>query len=84
MRKTPYQLILEEAKCFCREVKFRRTVLMWRYPKNDLGKNWNIASLYERVAAAGQLGYEVVLSADNNGLGVEYRKKVPETPWRFS
>ncbi len=81
--KTPYQRVLEEAQDFARKVKCRHTKTMWTYPKDKLNTGWALESLYERVKAAEQLGYEVVLMATDDGLAVRYVKEVPEAPWAF-
>ncbi len=81
--KTPYQRLLDDAQDFARKVKYRHTVKMWHYPKDDLGKAWALTELYQRTAAAEQLGYDVVLEAMTDGLVVRYVKQVPEAPWAF-
>jgi hypothetical protein len=80
---TPYQRLLEDARDFARKVKYRHRTTMWLYDKAKLGTGWSLVDLYERTAAAEQLGYDVVLEANENGLLVKYVKKVPETPWEF-
>lgn len=79
-RKTPYQRILEDIQEYCRKVRFRHTKGMWLYPKNRLNDNWNLGELWERVSAAEQLEYDVVLKADAEGLHVKYVKQLPRTP----
>jgi hypothetical protein len=51
---------------------------MWHYPKAKLNDGWPLGGLYERVAAADQLGYDVVLSVAEEGLRVHYQKR-PDT-----
>lgn len=82
--KTPYQRILEDIKEFCHKVRYRHQKTMWTYPKNLLGEAWAMGSLYERTMAAEQLGYEVHLIANSEGLTVIYKKHVPNIPfaWR--
>jgi hypothetical protein len=82
-RKNPYQMLLEDAKKYAREAKYRRAVLMWTYDKAKLGNGWSLNELYERTAAAKQLGYDVVLEATADGLCVKYVKTVPDAPWAF-
>lgn len=43
--------------------------------------SWSLSNLAERVAAADQLGYDVVLKSDDSGLRVEYVAKIPSRPW---
>lgn len=79
----PYMTLLSDINAFCRKLKFAHRLVMWTYPKEKLGGDWNLKDLWDRTAAAEQLDYEVVLKATDNGLVVEYRKIV-EIPrkWR--
>jgi hypothetical protein len=56
-------------------VKHPQRKVMWRYPKDKLSTQWSLADLYERVAAANQLDYDVRLTANDDGLLVEYIKR---------
>jgi len=82
--KTPYQRLLEDAREFAGQVKYRHEKLMWRYPKEKLNTGWALNDLAERVSAADQLGYDVILRNSDDGLSVYYRKKVPDTPYAWS
>ena len=82
-RKNPYQMLLEEIKDWCRKVKFRHEKVMWVYQKNRLNQGWPLRNLYERVKAAEQLGYDVILIANDEGLSVRYRKQVPNIPYSW-
>ena len=62
---------------------YRKKVGMWHYPKDKLSEGWTLTDVYERVAAAEQLGYDVVLKAPKKGLEVEYIEKIPSIPYRF-
>lgn len=68
----PYSALLDRAQ------KFRSRVMnpvkngMWTYPKNRLAEGWALSELYERTAAANQLGYDVKLEATDAGLEVKY------------
>ena len=53
---------------------------MWVYPKNKLTEK-DLYDLYERVAAAEQLNYDVQLFATDDGLSVKYIEKNPKRPW---
>jgi hypothetical protein len=55
---------------------------MWRYPYNRL-TNGNFEALYQRTAAAQQLGHEVVLTIEDDGMVVRYRKLMPPIPEMF-
>lgn len=81
--KTPYQHLLEDIQDWARTVAYRHEVLMWRYPKARLTEGWTLNELYERVTAAEQLGYDVQLRADDDGLLVYYKKKVPDVPYNW-
>jgi hypothetical protein len=79
---TPYQRLMNQFSAWANECIMRGRISMWRYPKDKLSEtNWRLADLWERVAAADQLGYDVQLSAKDDGLHVEYVKKLPKRPW---
>lgn len=82
---TPYQRLLDDIKKWCSDVAYRHRVKMWTYQKARLSEGWELATLNQRVAAAGQLGYEVILESDDSGLHVLYRKKAPDVPlyWQY-
>jgi hypothetical protein len=82
-RLNPYSRLLNEIREYMRDLRYRHTKIMWRYSKNTLGDGWDLNQLYERVAAAGQLGYEVKLIASDKGLEVIYQKEVPNIPWEW-
>lgn len=82
-RKNPYQMLMEDIKEFARKVRFRNTINMWHYPKAKLDTGWNLTDLWERTSAAEQLGYDVVLEANENGLTVKYVKKIPHVPMNW-
>jgi hypothetical protein len=79
--KTPYQRLLEAVRKFHSGVFHPHTKQMWSYPKDKLKDSWSIADLYERVAAAGTLGYDVILQAKEDGLYVMYRKRPDDLDW---
>ena len=82
--KTPYQRLLEEASDFARKVKFAHIRLMWFYAKERLGDSLSLDHLNERVQAADQLGYDVILRSTERGLEVLYRKQMPTPPWNWN
>lgn len=82
-RKTPYQMLLEDIKAWCRKVRYRDERGMWTYPKDKLDEGWDLTHLYERTKAAEQLGYDTQLVAADTGLVVRYVKKLPEIPYRW-
>lgn len=78
---SPYERLMNEFKRFANDVEFRKKITMWVYPKNKLTESWQVKDLYERVAAAEQLGYDVQLFATDGGLEVRYIQKNPKRPW---
>lgn len=69
----PYQQLQERVKQWLRPVVYPSRVTMWVYPKDKLNTGWwELTSLYERVLAADQLGFDVMLLAKEDGLRVEY------------
>ena len=78
---TPYQRLLTQALELLYPVFYPRRISMWRYPKEKLGDKWPIAELYERTKAADQLGFDVLLIAGDDGLSVEYQKRVKKPSW---
>lgn len=80
-RTNPYTTLKNQFSDWVSKAINRRRVLMWTYPKNRLEEGWKLSDLSERVAAANQLGFEVVLKSSEAGLHVEYVAKVPERPW---
>lgn len=83
-RKNPYQMLMEEVQDYLRKIKYRKRKEMWFFPKDKLADSWSMQDTYERVAAADQLGYDVILKATKKGLEVEYVKKIPTVPYRFN
>jgi hypothetical protein len=82
-RINPYDRLLGEIKEFCSKLKYPHTKLMWRYPKEKLDNQWTLSDLWQRTSAATQLGYDVVLTATDEGLLVEYKKKIPVIPYHW-
>lgn len=82
-RANPYTTLRDECAVWISRALNRRRTIMWRYPKGRLGERWTLTDLYERVAAAKQLGYSVELEAADDGLNVWYVKKLDEStiPW---
>jgi hypothetical protein len=78
---TPYNRLMSRFKEFANDVEFRKRKAMWMYPKNKLTESWELKTLYERVSAAEQLGYDVRLLATDDGLEVQYIEKNPKRPW---
>jgi hypothetical protein len=79
----PYNRLKEIAQEWMRKVQHPHTVLMWRYPKSKLGDSWTLRDLWDRTAAAEQLGYDVKVVAKEDGLCVYYVKHLPSIPWEL-
>jgi hypothetical protein len=73
---TPYTRLLNQALEVLSPVFYPRRISMWRYPKEKLSTPWRLDDLYERVVAADQLGFDVVLIAGDDGLSVKYQQRV--------
>jgi len=82
-RVNPYTSLMERFKEFGQKIAYRHTRLMWTYPAEKLNDHWKLASLKERVVAATQLGYDVVLRENDGALQVFYVKQAPELPWEI-
>lgn len=84
-RVNPYTKLLSDIKSWCYQITYRHIKSMWVYQKSDLKGRWDLTDLFERTAAAEQLGYDVVLRATRAGLEVNYVKQVPSIPssWKY-
>lgn len=77
-KKNPYQMLLDRIREFISDVRYRHKVSMWHYEKKFIEEEeHDLEDLYERTAAAEQLGYEVHLEAKEGGLFVYYVKNPP-------
>ena len=76
----PYQRLMARFKEYANKVEYRKKTTMCVYPKNKLTEK-DLKDLYERVAAAEQLNYDVQLFATDDGLSVKYIDKNPKRPW---
>lgn len=81
-RKNPYQMLLEEARKFARNLKCAKRSSMFLIPRKRLGESWTLDDVAERTLAADQLGYDVLVIVTDKDLLFEYRKRI-EIPWRF-
>lgn len=85
--ENPYTRLLARIRAYAGKLKYLRTIAMFRYDTNDLerGASWKLKRLYERVAAAEQLGYKVYLEASAAGLEIFYVEKMPPVPddWAY-
>ena len=79
----PYTTLQERFRDFANSCEYRKPKMMWIYPKARLGGDWSLKDLWDRVAAAEQLGFDVGLFATEEGLIVKYLKKLPDRPWEI-
>lgn len=81
-RINPYTALKRSAREWAFSVVHPRRVQMFYYENAGVG---SMRVLYERTAAAQQLGYNVRLYVkdDDGHLYVEYRKDHPDVPWEF-
>lgn len=82
MRYNPYTELKREACDWIRKAMNPQRVAMWSYPKESLRQDqgWRLDELAERVRAADQLGYDVRLLWKDDGLHVQYVKRMPDVP----
>lgn len=74
-RVNPYTRLQRECRQWAFNVLHPRRVFMFRYEQKAL------PDLYQRVAAADQLGFDVALSVNGDLLEVHYRKRHDDPPW---
>jgi hypothetical protein len=80
---SPYVRLRDIARRFASAVVYPERKVMWTYTKAQLGGAFRIDDLYHRTAAANTLGFDVVLTATDDGLRVDYRKRAPDAPSEF-
>lgn len=80
---SPYERLRKDCAQWAFEVIRRSYRTMWTYPNVGSGDKtgWRLDDLYQRVAAADQLGYDVVLATKDHALEVRYVKRIPDAPW---
>lgn len=77
--QNPYNRLKDRMAQRFLEIIYPRKKIMWNYPKNRLHEGWPLRDLWERTAAAKQIGYEVVLTAEEDGLRVTYVNARPDS-----
>ena len=84
-RVTPYQRLFKEVQEFVFSVKYPQKADLFFYSKSEInsGSAWRLDAVYQRTMAAQSLGYEVIITADGNGLQMSYRKKPDYTELPF-
>lgn len=73
MREAPYNRLKRIANDYIYELKNKRTRSMF-WVKSEPLNGW-ASDLYQRTIAAQQLGNEVIVRADDDGIYFEYRTK---------
>lgn len=81
MPENPYNRLKERFREYVEDCEYRHTRTMFTLTKNVLSGPLNLTDVYERTMAADQLGYDVVLSCNKDGMTIQYKKKIPDIPW---
>ena len=82
-RINPYTRLLTIAKKFVSDVKYRQKKSLFFYSVENLKGGFNLLDLYHHTKAADDLGYNIMLHSDKEGLHVDYIKKIPSIPWEL-
>lgn len=85
MKLNPYERLKRVGKEFAEAVKYRHTATMFTLSKKEVEQNnYSLLEIYQRTAAAQQVGYEVHLVVRNDDtLVIQYVKAPPPTPVVF-
>lgn len=85
-RTNPYTALVERCRQYAFNVKHRHRKTMFTYPKVSGDQTgYRLDDLYQRVAAADQLGYDVELVTCANGdLQVQYVRRVEQVPYEIN
>jgi hypothetical protein len=78
---TPYARLLKQFIKYCDYVEYRDNRKMFLFKRDELLKGYSLSDVYERTRAADQLGFDVILRTDADGLHVEYIRRIPKRPW---
>lgn len=80
--QTPYQRLYGVLMEFARSVFSPKMIRMWRYDRISIegDATWKLSNLTERVAAADQLGYDVIIRNEDGNLVVYYRERPAKLP----
>ena len=77
----PYTRLLNEIKDFCFKLKTRKVRPAFFIKRNSLKTNtYTLEDVYQRARAADDIGYEMIVIADDDGLRFKYREKLPRIP----
>lgn len=78
----PYQRLVNDARGWIWKALHGKRVHMFTYPEaSKASAAYRLDELYQRVVAAGQLGYRVELKSLDGALRVEYVKLPPDPPY---
>lgn len=81
---TPYARLLETCRRWANSARYPIRKPMFTYANaSETDRSFTIADLYQRTAAADQLGYDVLVQCEGKNLVVTYRARVPELPWEL-
>lgn len=78
-RENPYSRLKRIAMQYAADVNYRRTKSLM-HVVNLQGAT---ADVRQRVIAADQLGWEVIVTHTEQGLQYSYREKPPTVPWEL-
>lgn len=86
-RISPYTRLQMAGRKFFHKILFPRRRRMFTFTNARLKEGgWTLWDVYQRVEAAKQLGYEVVVETDGNDLVLNYVERRPapsELPYEF-
>ena len=82
-RLNPYEYLRRECAQWARSVTDPKLVEMWIWDPSAVEKSADLYCLRERVFAARQLGFDVVVESDGKSITVKYRKRPPLAPWKI-
>jgi hypothetical protein len=83
-RVMPYARLKEQFREFIDSIRYAQKKEIWSYPAaTDYRNTWQLADLYQRVAAGDQLGYDVLIECNGKDLKVSYRKRPAMIPWNI-
>lgn len=78
-RISPYTRLQETGRAFFRKMVLPRKRHMFTLPNaRTKPSTWDMSAVYQRVEAAKQLGYEVVIETTSDDLVLKYVEKRPE------
>ncbi len=83
-RLMPYARLLKDVREWAYKVIYPHNPTIFTFANaKGYDTQWRLCDLYQRVAAADTLGYDVELKIVGNDLVARYRKKIPDAPWQL-